>query len=350
MRIFGWSSLILIFLFSCTESSSHEGVSANCANSKGPSNSMNLDGGVERPADGSVFSAPIYLLEIKVGESTVDSTVSRCTGTAVSSSTIITAAHCVAEKGSGRTRFGNGSLRELGVEICASIDDNDTPEFCTALVYYSSKWQDTNEPTDLAWIGFPVGTFKDFYEMARDPLSVGQNLLAVGYGPGSFGGQPLRRYGLTQAKSPAGGVFSSSQGNNATFERVELVPGDSGGPVLNHCKIAGIAAKSTDDAHNLYVDIYANRDFLKSASGKVDNQKNAYVHFCGLSVVYDDSVGKLLCPTQGLNGSTFSIDQARDHFPCGRQIHASGQTGESSELKSPADGGVQSEGTCPNQM
>jgi hypothetical protein len=158
------------------------------------------------------------------------------------------------------------------------------------LVYYSSKWQNTIEPTDLAWIGFPVGTFKDFYEMARDPVSVGQNLLAVGYGPGSFDGGPLRRYGLTEAKSPVGGIFLSSHDGSPTFDRVALVRGDSGGPVLNQCKITGIASKNTADANNEYVDIYANRDFLINVSGKVDNQKNAYVHFCGLSVVYDDSV------------------------------------------------------------
>jgi hypothetical protein len=168
-----------------------------------------------------------------------------------------------------------------------------------------------------------MGTFKDYYEVSRSSSTVGKQLIAVGYGPGSSVGPPTLRYGITSLHSTVSqsGTFLSQYSNSPTFDQIKLVSGDSGGPVLDDCKIGGVASISTTNNQNVYVDLGSQsiRTTLKAVSGRVDQNTNAHVHFCGLSVVYDDDIRKQLCPAAGLNVSKFPIENARDQFPCSRQ-------------------------------
>lgn len=309
---------VLAFSFGCQPTSSGGSHSKGCVSSRQNTTALKLDGGIERQMDGGIVAAPSYLL--RIFNSDDGQLLGSCTGTAVSSSTIMTAAHCVKGKGTNRSSFGR-SLREFGLEVCLSRDDSQPEAVCSSLVYFDARF-DGNE-FDLSWVGFPIGTFMDFYEIASVQPSTGQTLVAVGYGPGSFGGPPILRYGLTSISSidssRGDGVFLSQYNTVPEFDEIKLVPGDSGGPVLNQCKISGVASKSRNDNKNEYVDLARQRDLLRGVSGNVDSRTDAYVHFCGLSVVYDDQLRDRLCPAAGLNVSMFPIESARDQFPCSRQ-------------------------------
>lgn len=341
----GLGLIVIIFsAVSCNPVSSGGSQPSECTLPRDGSTALKLDGGIERPADGSKTAAPSYLLSIVDAEGVVHN----CTGTAVSSSTIITAAHCVSGRGTDQAVFGS-SRQEIGLQVCISRNDSPLEDVCSPLIYYDSRFNQNEY--DLAWVGFAIGTFKDFYELSSDPIAVGQKLLAVGYGPGSFDGPPALRYGLTSISSTASRTFLSRHAVAGTFDEIKLVPGDSGGPVLNQCKIIGVASKHLGTDLNVYVDLVSNRDFLKNVSGRVDAQKNAYVHFCGLSVVYDDQTRQQLCPPAGLNLNKFPIASARDHFPCGRQVLSLPPVEDATEPSHPSDSeNSRSEGACQGQM
>jgi len=310
-------SFYLYFLVGCNGPSTGGSGSSVCGVPRDDSTALKLDGGIEGPADGGTAAAPSYLLSF---ENDDGDELTRCTGTAVSSSTIITAAHCVADQGV-RSIDLDHSRKELGLDVCISRDDAQ-PAICSNLVYFDSGWRGNSE-RDIAWIAFPLGTFKDYYEVSGRSSTVGKQLIAVGYGPGSSGRPPTLRYGITSFLSADGqsGTFLSQYDDSPTFDQVKLVHGDSGGPVLDDCKLGGVASMYRSDNHNVYVDLGSQsiRTTLKNVSGRVDSNTNAYVHFCGLSVVYEDDIREPLCPAAGLNVVKFPTASAQQRFPCVRQ-------------------------------
>jgi len=298
------------FLVGCTPSESAVAPGA-CEPATPERAAMELDGGITAPADGGDVALPVYFLDISEDE--VSSEMGLCTGTAVSSSTILTAAHCVKDFGNGTPMPNGKSIKLSGVRVCAQrrLDDRTA---CSQDVFYDSLFEGQDAKNDLAWVAFPVGTFTDYYSMPGFEAKLVDRFLAAGFGPIlNDNGKPTLRYGITAFLANDDGKLETSRGQN--FDNSSLIPGDSGGPLLLDCRMAGVASMYEGD-RNEYVDLSKKRDLLRDSSGAVSS--NTHVHFCGLSVVNNNDLQNRLCPPSGKHVSLHSIDEAKQHFPCGK--------------------------------
>jgi hypothetical protein len=271
---------------------------------------MELDGGITAPEDGGDVALPVYFLDISEDE--VSGEMGLCTGTAVSSSTILTAAHCVKDFGNGTPMPNSQSKKLSGVRVCAQRRLGDRTA-CSQDVFYDSLFVGQDAKNDLAWVAFPVGTFTDYYSMPGFEAKTGDRFLAAGFGPTADDDKPTLRYGITAFLADDDGKLKTSRDEN--FENTSIISGDSGGPLLRDCKMAGVASMRTV-YHNEYVDLSKKRDLLGDSSGPVAN--NSHVHFCGLSVVNNNELQNRLCPPSEKHVSLHSIDEAKQHFPCGK--------------------------------
>jgi len=294
---------------SCTPSGS-DGSPGVCDPGTPETAALELDGGITAPEDGGNVALPVYLLDISRDD--VQPSDRFCTGTVTSSSTILTAAHCVYGLGNTNPMPDGKTIKLSGVTVCGQRNLSDAPA-CSQDVFYDSSFTNNATKYDLAWIAFPIGTFTDHYTLSTVEANTGDRFLAVGFGPTAADNNiPTLRYGMTSFTSNDDGKLITSRQQN--FENSSLILGDSGGPILRDCKIAGVASRET--THNEYVDLSKKLGLLRDASGPESSQNP--VHFCGLSVVNNDELQNRLCPASGKHVSLHSIDEARQHFPCGK--------------------------------
>ncbi len=230
-----------------------------------------------------------------------------CTGTAVSATTVMTAGHCVYDRGE---QVGSGG-RILGKQYC--LNNAIYKHVCSNDIYvnpsYPAHSQLSNGGFDFAFVVFPKDTFKYYFRMNTDVVKPGDAVLFVGYSEEKLPqGASNKRFGYNKVSSllasDRNDIFSDY---GHSFDSVAVSPGDSGGPLFKNCQITGVASRMGGDDSDK-VSIHTNLTHpltvqtLKSAA-------NAY--FCGLSG--DDEA---FCPKAAAYGVKPGLAQGSKEFPC----------------------------------
>ncbi len=253
-----------------------------------------------------------------------------CTGTFVSSNTMITAGHCVKSDSLktilyiGRDRFdlkvSSKKMNEIlaaGIKPIAFVDGDNGADSDGA-----KKLTDVD--TDIAVVIFPDGTAPAIASVAKTPPPVGAPVIIVGFGRTSLtdGGDQTaiqKRVGRNTLLNdePLSKLYPDLL--FITGEPTTLAPtasgssiaakGDSGGPMFYNDQLAGIISVGT----------VAERQFSASAKGA---GVNAYLHMAGshvqavferarklgavIPLAVDGATSSVATPTP--NGSTGSAD------------------------------------------
>ena len=223
-----------------------------------------------------------------------------CTSTAVSDSTLITAAHCVA--GGKQVCIAGSMTSDQGKGACSNN--------VTVPNNYVAATQDP-EP-DFAVVIFPANTFKYYFPLSLNKLNREDPVLLVGYSrlvnlnqpnPENDDNKGTKRWGRNLIRSNQRGYSTVLDG---TSNGVGLSQGDSGGPMFNYnCELVGAASTRGSNQSN-HSNSSANINFFKTLE-----TKGAY--FCG--VTGNDSVhcgANLAGPSQN-SGKTAD---GRPIFPC----------------------------------
>lgn len=232
-----------------------------------------------------------------------------CTATVVSTTTLITAAHCLDGK-PVCIYSGKEALGECSENVYAPTAHN---------------WDGESIPHDVAVVIFKNAPFKSFFEFARTAgPSVGDELHFVGYSEHNVSPEDAakvsKRWGTNTVISTAGDQrYTILTKYGGTFSSIGISPGDSGGPAFQQCKLVGVASRmvegfstrtdnyGTPEKAGMHTNLLAdpiNRQFLDSTQ-----LKGAY--FCGYS-----GNDQNYCPTSGL--LSLNSDPGEE-FPCSKQ-------------------------------
>lgn len=232
-----------------------------------------------------------------------------CTGTAVSTSTAITAAHCLYDRGD---QVDKNTGKISGKQYCVS--NAIYKDVCSSELYVSALYprleQSGGRGTDLGWVVFPEGTFKYFFPMNAGALSVGDEILMVGYSEEKLSDKSngSKRFGWNRVSSFQTAARSDIFTNYASrFENVAVSPGDSGGPLMKECLVSGIASRMTEEANKKSIHTNLthpeNVALLKSGIG------GAY--FCGLT-----GGDPFQCPPEAMYVPKPGVNKTSRDFPC----------------------------------
>jgi V8-like Glu-specific endopeptidase len=230
---------------------------------------------------------------------------SACSGSAVSTNTAVTAAHCVYSP--GEFIGPNGEIS--GKNFC--IQNAVYKKVCSSKIFVNPdvrRAPDFSGGFDTAYVVFPEGTFKSFFRVNTTKLNVGDEVVLVGYSeynlPDSSKGS--KRFGYNNIssllESHQADIFSTYNGG---FEGVGVSPGDSGGPMLKACAVTGVASRMTGGAkQNIHTNLTHPKtvEFLK---------KSAEGYFCGLS---GDDADR--CPPEVAYGPVAGASPKSKIFPC----------------------------------
>jgi hypothetical protein len=232
--------------------------------------------------------------------------INGCTATTVSDNTVITAGHCVSDGG------------QLCVAATAS-----TPKVCTNKVYTPSDWKFQVWESDIAVAIFPDGTFKNYFEVATEPVERNQQVVMVGYSKYSISsqdqGKGSKRWGLNVVGSfQLGNVIVTTYGSSA--DKVAVNPGDSGGPMFYECKLVGVTSRTSGygtfaGKTSLHTNVQnkKNIDFLTA-------MKDKGASYCGLPGTSAER-----CPLSGRAEKIATNDN--EEFPCSESTKIVPNTG-----------------------
>ncbi|MEI6397408.1 MAG: trypsin-like serine protease, partial [Pseudomonadota bacterium] len=211
-----------------------------------------------------------------------------CTGTAVSDSTLVSAAHCVMpETGQPSPVEGQPMIRRAN-KLCVAFPDGSTS--CTDNVFIQASYLNkgkngsANDMTfDVSAAVFPKGTFKYIHALQKDqPVSIGAAELMVGYSeinlfsedfPKRWGRNTVQSLGDTGVGAGSTDADIVSVRGQSSSDKVAVSPGDSGGPLFNErCEVVGVASRmsaSSDvpavkSSNHISLAFDANRKFLES--------------------------------------------------------------------------------------
>jgi hypothetical protein len=269
-------------------------------------------------------------------ETGVDVTSAKtCTATAVSTSTVLTAAHCLFEPtvGSRNGDLKNAYGRVLNKIFCVS--DFSLKRVCSDRVYIDNDYTDPNidpqKGLDFGFVVFPEGTFTEYFPVTRIEVQVTDPIVMIGFSPLNImdTSQGSKRFGWNQIsaiddfasiKKPL--IFSEYK---STFEAVAANRGDSGGPLLTtSCELAGIASLRGGVTGQVNGSYHTNLTSpnVSAALYRVwlENGKDGYI--CGLTGLDQTS-----CPEFGRalpKGNSMLADG--EEFPC--EAHSSPQSAE----------------------
>ncbi len=234
-----------------------------------------------------------------------------CTATAVSDTTLITAAHCLAQ--------GNR------VCIAGSITSDQAKGECTDNVTKPSNYVNAvqNPEPDFAIAIFKANTFTSYFPVSLGELKVGDPVLMVGYSklknlnqpnPENEDNRGSKRWGKNRIAAFSRGYATRLDG---TIDGAGLSQGDSGGPLFNQkCELVGAASTRGDSMSN-HSNSSANQAFFKQMEAK-----GAY--FCGLTGNDAARCGGSLAGPISDAGKT---SDGRPVFPCGLNA-GSGSNGD----------------------
>lgn len=217
----------------------------------------------------SEFPAVVLLYDEKVG--------SICTGTFVTETIVLTAAHCTM----------GGELGENGVvdHELKIIELDKSEEKSAKLVATSSKvirnplWDAAGRNVnryDLGLVFFEPGVSKGIRRISRDPAEVGDEFTIVGFGlntsnPSDSSSAGIKRKGVNLVSEVSGGFLQfvgKNKTTNGDGSDVAAGSGDSGGPLLINGEIAGVTSGGGwggfGRTRSLYIDIHSDtsREFL----------------------------------------------------------------------------------------
>ncbi len=253
-----------------------------------------------------------------------------CTGTAVSTNTAITAAHCLHDSGD---QIDKNTGKISGKEYC--INNSIYKNICSSELYVSALYPRLSQGggggggTDLAWVVFPEGTFKYFFPMNSGTLSIGDEIIMVGYSEEKLSDKTngSKRFGWNQVSSFETSARSDIFTKYASrFENVAVSPGDSGGPLMQSCLVSGVASRMTEETNKKSIHTNLthpdNVALLKSGIG------GAY--FCGLS-----GSDPSRCPTEAMYVPKPGVNKTSRDFPCYVPSLAQNQTPDSPGAPAP---------------
>jgi V8-like Glu-specific endopeptidase len=296
----GMIALIAVFdLASCSNSASVSRVKIDSGESINQNSANKVDG---------VFITFTTVIGSNFGNS--------CSGTAVSTNTVMTAGHCVYAEGE---KVGP-NYKVLGKKFCVSnaIYDN----ICSSEIYvnptYPAHSRESNGGHDFAFVVFPKDTFKAYFRVSTDSVRPGDSVLFVGYSEANLEqGASKKRFGYNKVSGLLGShrndIFSD-YGHG--FENVAVSPGDSGGPLFKSCEITGVASRMDED-NSPKVSIHTNLTHPLTVQTFRSAPGGAY--FCGLSG--DDEA---YCPKAAAYGVKPGLVQGSKEFPC--EVDSTGTT------------------------
>lgn len=232
-----------------------------------------------------------------------------CTGTAVSTTTAITAAHCVVKKGEP---IDKDTGKVNGKQYC--ISNSIYKKVCSTEIYahpdYVKLEKQDGKGTDFAWVVFPQGTFKYIFSMNAGTVEVGDQVVFVGYSEAKLASSNngSKRFGWNRVErllaSDRNDIFSRYGGK---FENVAVSPGDSGGPMLKNCQVTGVASRMTEGGQKQ--SIHTNLTHPDSVATLKAAGGGAY--FCGISGS-DES----FCPAAITYKPQQNFTTSSREFPC----------------------------------
>jgi len=254
-----------------------------------------------------------------------DTSAEACTATAVSTSTVLTAAHCLFKPtlGNNNGDVKNAYGRVLNKTFCVS--DFSLKRVCSDRVYIDPSYYDPNidpqKGLDFGFVVFPEGTFSEYFPVARIEVDVADPIVMVGFSPLNISdiSQGSKRFGWNQIsaiddfssfKNPL--IFSEY---NSTFDAVAANRGDSGGPLLTtSCEIAGIASLRGEVIGQVDGSYHTNLTSSTVSAALyrlwLENGKDGYI--CGLTGNEQSP-----CPEIGRNFPTDNPPLVGgDKFPC----------------------------------
>lgn len=207
-------------------------------------------------------------------------TGSKCTGTAVSTNTALTAAHCV-YNGSPVDARG----RIVGSQYCVS--NSIYQNVCSDEIYVNPRFPAhaarADGGHDTAYVVFPEGTFKSYFKVNSNlEVAVGDSIVLVGYSKFHLPdpSQGSKRFGYntvtTLQRNAQNDIWSRYR---SRFEDVGVSPGDSGGPLFKACEVTGVASRMTDNSPNKQ-NIHTNLTHPNTVAFLKSSQTG---YFCGLS-------------------------------------------------------------------
>lgn len=242
-----------------------------------------------------------------------------CTGTAVSTTTVITAGHCVLdvdESGSGGTTdiYDKDTGAISGKEFC--VTNKLYKNVCSKKIFVNPGYPSASHSpgtADSGFVVFPEGTFKNYHLIATVDLRVGDKVLLVGYSDQDLPQDQQKNGGVKRFGFNTVASFEPEAQDDIitkytkTFQGVGLSPGDSGGPMMKDCKVVGVASRSAlnqTPKFGIHTNMTYNTqlDFLRRASA-------AGAYFCGVS-----GTDPKYCPAEFLN--TTNPKAAEKEFPC----------------------------------
>jgi hypothetical protein len=245
--------------------------------------------------DGSQIAQGVFLIG-------PPGTGGNCTGTAVSTTTILTAAHCIA-----------------GNTMCVFLDhDSRGRKNCLGIARVGREFQSQGMSGDYAAIIFPTPIFEHFHPIATEAAKPGDDLTLVGFSPSDDRYQQKTRQGMP--KRWGVNRISSIAADRQIISRTDRSPnraglngGDSGGPALNErCEVVGVASTIQHDGNGtIHTGRHANVSLptLRQTDGFFDRFKTSLkAQFCGVNA--DDS----FCPAERMAKKRVVSNVAE--FPC----------------------------------
>jgi hypothetical protein len=275
-----------------------------------------------------------------------------CTAAAVSTTTVITAAHCLYRQGDPKN--GNGRVQKA---YCVS--DFARKRICSDKIfvdpdYTASSGNNTAEQLgqrglDFGFVVFPDGTFSEYAMVSNDQLQPAEAVIMSGFSPINLSDSSSgsKRFGWNMIDSlvswnpPASSSAASSSaveevlvktnyGNG--FSQVAVNHGDSGGPIFTTaCEIAGVASMRASASGHPDSSFHTNltSDYVKNKLLNLwtNNARSGYL--CGLT-----GVDPVFCPDVGrYRPLTDVVTPGAAEFPCsGLNLSEQPQTTEKNTL------------------
>ena len=271
-----------------------------------------------------------------------------CTATAVSTSTVITAAHCLHRPNDSNTASG----RVYGKQYCVS--DFARKRICSDQIFvdpdYIAKSPNTTAEElgqrglDFGFIVFPDGTFSEYSMVSNDQIKPADNVVMAGFSPSNLSDSSsgskrfgwnvvnsLRSWPPAPTSSEAEDVLVKTNYGNG-FSQAAVNHGDSGGPLFTTaCEIAGVASMrasssgSTDSS--FHTNLTANYVYNKLFNLWINNGRSGYL--CGLTGTDTE-----FCPDTGrYRPVTVRVKLGEAEFPCsGFNLSAQPQTTETNSF------------------
>lgn len=219
--------------------------------------------------DNEEFPAVVLLYDDKIG--------SICTGTFVTETIVLTAAHCSMGGEVGQDGVVDHQLKIIEIE--------DPEEKSAKLVATSTKvvrnplWDAAGRNVnryDLGLVFFEPGVAKAVRRLASNQAQVGDEFTIVGYGlntsnPNDSSSAGIKRKGINQISEVSGGFLQfigKSQTTNGDGSDVAAGSGDSGGPLFVDGQVAGVTSGGGwggfGRTRSLYIDIHSetSKEFL----------------------------------------------------------------------------------------